>query len=295
MIIGTRGSKLALWQANDLKNKLVDQGVDAVLRIIKTKGDHLQHLTFDKIEGKGFFTRELEEALISEEVDVAVHSMKDLPTDMDSTLTIGGVSERADPADWLIIRPDAVERAQLLSLRKQAVVGTSSNRRKAQLIAIRPDLEARDIRGNVPTRLKKMYDGEVDAVILAAAGLTRLALDLSGYRVVKLHPREFVPAPAQGVMAYQIKRNRADIHKLIRQVHQPATAILTNVERTILRELQGGCHLPLGVYCEVDDLGYYHVWAAYAPTISDELQRVNVSYSTVEGLAASVVKKLKNI
>ena len=139
-----------------------------------------------------------------------------------------------------------------------------------------------------------MHDGEVDAVVLAAAGLTRLKLDLTAYKVVKLHPREFVPAPAQGVMAYQVKKSRKEIQQVIRQVHVPSTAVLTNVERTILKSLQGGCHLPLGAYCEVDELGYYHVWAAYAPTISDTVKQVKVSLSTVDGLAAAVVEQLKN-
>jgi len=293
IIIGTRGSKLALWQANDLKQKLANLGLQASLKIIQTKGDRLQHLSFDKIEGKGFFTGELEDALIREDVDVAVHSMKDLPTDMDSQLTIAGVSERADPADWIIIRPDAIDRSQTLFLKKKAQVGTSSNRRKAQLAAIRPDVIGVDVRGNVPTRIRKMHDGEVDAIILAAAGLNRLNLDLAAYKVVKLHPREFVPAPAQGVMAYQIKKDRKEMHQVIRQVHVPSTAVLTNVERTILKNLQGGCHLPLGAYCEVDALGYYHVWAAYAATLSDTLKQVSVSLSTVDGLAVAVVEKLK--
>lgn len=290
--IGTRGSKLALWQAHYVKNQLETHGYEVTLDIIKTKGDQIQHLSFDKIEGKGFFTEELEAALLSGQIDMAVHSMKDLPTEMKDGLIIAGVSERADPADWLLIRKDRYDAARSLGLPMEAIVGTSSNRRKAQINYLRNDLQVRDLRGNVPTRLRKLAEGQYDGIILAAAGLTRLEIDLSEFAVKKLHPREFVPAPAQGVLAYQINGERQDMRSAIKQIHQRKTSRVTNVERKVLKMLQGGCHLPLGVYCEQDDAGYFHVWAAYASTVKDDLRHAHISYNTTDGLAEAVVNEL---
>ncbi|NND35312.1 MAG: hydroxymethylbilane synthase [Saprospiraceae bacterium] len=289
--IGTRGSELALWQANFAKNSLEKLGLEVTLVTLKTKGDLIQHLSFDKIEGKGFFTSELEQALLENRIDLAVHSMKDLPTESSKGVMIAGVSQREDPADWLIIDKAKVDGDQVITLAKEAVVGTSSNRRKAQLCFIRPDVILKDIRGNVPTRVRKIETGEVDAVILAAAGLKRIELDLGHYEVVKLHPREFVPAPAQGVMAFQCRTDDDKTVEMIRRnLHHPAIARVTNIERKILRLLQGGCHLPLGVYCEQDKMGYYHVWSAYAASLSEPLRHFNLSYTTADGLAEAVVE-----
>lgn len=289
--IGTRGSQLALWQANFVKDKLEQLGIETSLEILKTQGDVKQNLSLEKLEGKGFFTTELEEALCADTIDLAVHSMKDLPTQSSDALMVAGVSAREDPADWLIIHKDSTEEGQVLKLKQGAIVGTSSNRRKAQLNFIRPDVSIKDIRGNVPTRVKKIASGEIDAVILAAAGLLRLGLDLAPYYVVKLHPREFVPAPAQGVLAYQVRRDNTYILDVIRKhLHHADVARITNVERKILKLLEGGCHLPLGAYCTEDTLGNFHVWTAYAPSLSEPLRHFKLSYSTTEGLAEAVVK-----
>ena len=290
--IGTRGSKLALWQANFVKDSLSGEGYQVQIEIIKTKGDAIQHLSFDKIEGKGFFTKELEDALLNNTIDLAVHSMKDLPTAMDDRLMIAGVSNRANPADWLIIKKDKLEGGKILKLKEGAEVGTSSNRRKALLKHVRPDLRTKDLRGNVPTRLKKLSEGHSDAIILAAAGLQRLNLDLTPFEVVKLHPREFVPAPAQGVLAYQIHRENTWVRQAVQKIHHPEVARSTNVERTILKLLEGGCHLPLGAYCERDLMGYYHVWSAYAESIEEPLKNTFLSYNTTDGLAEEIVANL---
>ncbi len=292
--IGTRGSKLALWQANFVKDSLLSEGYEVEIEIIKTKGDAIQHLSFDKIEGKGFFTKELEDALLNNTIDLAVHSMKDLPTAMDDRLMIAGVSDRANPADWLIVRKEKLEKDKILKLREGAQVGTSSNRRKALLKHLRPDLQTKDLRGNVPTRLKKLTDGDSDAIVLAAAGLQRLEIDLSEFEVVKLHPREFVPAPAQGVLAYQINRDNARVRQAVQKIHHPEVARSTNVERTILKLLEGGCHLPLGAYCERDLMGYYHVWSAYAESVEEPLRNTFLSYNTTDGLAEAIVANLLN-
>lgn len=291
--IGTRGSKLALWQAKYTQRELAGNGLASELRVIRTQGDRIQHLSFDKMEGKGFFTKEIEEALLREEVDLAVHSLKDLPTQHPPGLVLAGLSERADPADWLIRRPDRRAKGMLFNLPEGAVVGTSSARRKAQMLAFRPDLQMKDIRGNVPTRLGKLQDGHFDAILLAAAGVTRIETDLSGFEVLPFHPKEFIPAPGQGVLGWQVRESDLELRRFLRQVHQSKTADCTNVERAVLRLFGGGCHMPLGVYCERDPQGYYHVWAAMAETWNSPLRRTRQSSSTRYKLAEQVVEALK--
>jgi len=290
--IGTRGSDLALWQAHYTREQLAQAGVEVALQIIKTKGDRIQHLSFDKIEGKGFFTKEIEDALMRGEVDLAVHSMKDLPTEQPEGLAITAVSYRADPADWLVIRRERVAEGQLLRLPPQALVGTSSARRKAQLLDFRPDVQIGDIRGNVPTRLNKLRRGDFDAILLAAAGLHRLAVDLSDVEVVKLNPREFIPAPAQGVLAFQTLRDDLSTRRILRSIHHREVAMRTNIERGVLQLMNGGCHMPLGVYCERDQQGHYHVWAAVADTWDGPLRRAHLSSSTHYRLAERIVEAL---
>ncbi len=260
--IGTRGSKLALWQAEFTQSELARIGVESELVVIKTKGDVVQHLSFDKLEGKGFFTREIEDALLRGEVDLAVHSMKDLPTLQPEGLVITAVSYRDNPADWLIVRREALAPANIFKLKNGAVVGTSAARRKAQLLDFRPDVQLKDIRGNVPTRLEKLRSGDFDAIFLAAAGVSRLGLDMSDVEVVELNPREFVPAPAQAVLAWQTNRDDTGTRLLLKNIHHPEISACTNVERRVLQLLDGGCQLPLGVHCERDAAGHFHAFAA---------------------------------
>ena len=293
IIIGTRGSELALWQAHYVKGQLEEIGQEVELKIIQTKGDSIQHLSFDKIEGKGFFTKELEDALLNGEIDMAVHSMKDLPTSQPSGLKIAAVSYRDLPEDWLIIRKEAEELGQVLKLKENPVIGSSSARRKAQILSIREDAQIKDIRGNVPTRLNKLRTGDYDAILLAGAGLNRLKIDLNEFTVLKFSPKEFVPAPAQGVLALQIREEDKLLHKTLRQIHRSDVVECTNVERKVLQLFDGGCHLPLGVYCERDVQGNYHVWAAQADAWDAELKRVQLSSSTRAGLAERVFKALK--
>ncbi len=294
IIIGTRGSKLALWQAYFTKDNLEKLGLKVELSIIKTKGDKIQHLSFDKIEGKGFFTKEIEDALLKGDIDMAVHSMKDLPTESPEGLSIAGVSYRANPADWLVINKGKEDNSKVYKLKENAVVGTSSARRKAILLDIRSDITLKDIRGNVPTRLQKLKDGQFDAIVLAAAGLTRLDLDLSDFEVVQLNTKEFVPAPAQGVLAYQTRTSDKETRKIIKKLHHAEVASSTNVERKVLNLLGGGCHMPLGVYCEQDQMGNYHVWAAKADTWNSPVKRVRLSSSTSFELAEQVLAALNN-
>jgi len=293
VVIGTRGSELALWQANDLKAKLSQNNWIAELKIIKTKGDKIQDLSFDKIEGKGFFTKEIEDELINKKVDVAVHSLKDLPTSQPEGLILAGLSERQDPSDLLIINPGAYEAQMDLRLKQGAIVGTSSIRRKCQISSLTPHVTVKDLRGNVPTRIQKLASGRYDAIILASAGVKRLNIDLSEFKTVRLNPKEFVPAPGQGAIAYQCRESDIEMRKILAQVHNKNTNLQTKVERTVLKLMDGGCHIPLGVYTEVDEAGNFHTYASYAKGENQTIKKVTLSQSTSHNLADKIVEELK--
>jgi len=291
--IGTRGSKLALWQAHFTQAQLKEIGIESELKIIETKGDKIQHLSFDKIEGKGFFTKEIEDSLLRGDVDMAVHSMKDMPTESPEGLCITAVSHRANPSDCLVVRKEKANTDKPLQLPDNAIVGTSSARRKAQLLHFRPDLELTDIRGNVPTRLRKLQEGNFDAIMLASAGLERLEIDLSEFIAIKLHPREFIPAPAQGVLAFQTCVDDIETRRILKKIHHSDVAATTNVERKILQLMEGGCHMPLGAYCMRDAASNYHVWAAMADEWNSPVKKVHHSSSTKMGLAELIVEQLR--
>ncbi|MAA58267.1 MAG: hydroxymethylbilane synthase [Cryomorphaceae bacterium] len=256
IIIGTRGSDLALWQANFIRKELEHRGHEVHIEIIKTQGDKIQDLSFDKMEGKGFFTKEIEDALLRNEIDLAVHSHKDLETNQPEGLEVAAVSSRANPCELLLIRESVHEENALWGLKKDAVVGTSSARRKSQLLALRPDVQIKELRGNVPTRVEKLKSGAYDAILLAKAGILRLELDLSDLVCIDLTPDEFVPAPAQGVLALQIKSSAIELKNILKQINDPAVQKLVHLERSVLNLMDGGCQLPLGVYC---DNKYVHV------------------------------------
>ncbi len=291
--IGTRGSKLAMWQAEYTRHKLSEMNISSELKIIKTKGDRIQHLSFDKMEGKGFFTKEIEDALLRGDVDIAVHSMKDMPTRQPDGLTLTAVSYREDPSDWLVVRKEVADGAGPLKLRKGAVVGTSSARRKAQILDFRPDVQIKDIRGNVPTRLRKLREGQFDGILLAAAGLKRLKQDLSEFFLFQFDPREMVPAPAQGVLVYQACTDDLPTRRILNKIHNREVAEIIRIERKVLKLLDGGCQMPLGVYCQKDDMGNFHVWAAKANAWNEPVKRVNISSSTSFELAERVVEALR--
>jgi hydroxymethylbilane synthase len=292
--IGTRGSKLAMWQAHFTQEKLSAIGIESELIIIKTTGDQIQHLSFDKMEGKGFFTKEIEDALLRGEIDLAVHSMKDLPTNAPEGLVISAVSYREDPSDILLINKNIADEGKVLKLPKKASVGTSSSRRKGQLLDIRPDLQLVDIRGNVPTRIQKLKQGDFDAIILASAGLARLDIDTTSFHVIRFDPTEIVPAPAQGVLAWQTMANDIQTRKILMGIHQSEVSDVTNVERKVLNLMNGGCQMPLGVYCYKDKFGNYHVHAAYSTSFDLPITRVSISSATHFQLAEKVVEKLRS-
>jgi hydroxymethylbilane synthase len=290
IIIGTRGSELALWQANFVKDSLAAINITAELKIIKTQGDRILNLSFDKLEGKGFFTKELEEELLAGTIDLAVHSHKDLPTENPPGLIIAAVSEREDPAELLLILKDCVDVRQKLSVKYGGMVGTSSNRRKAQLLAIRPDLEIEELRGNVPTRINKLRDENYDAIMLAKAGVTRLRIDLSEFHVEELTPTEFIPAPAQGVLAIQIRESNADLFEALQALHHPEVAEDLALERGVLKMFGGGCHLPLGVYCRRDD-GKFQVFTSKAEAGDEFPDRFFIESDTLDGVADKIVAR----
>ncbi len=290
--IATRGSDLALWQARDLQHKLSTAGCQSELVILKTKGDNIQHLSFDKIEGKGFFTKEIEDALISNDADIAVHSLKDLPTEATEGLILAGLSERQDVADMLIASKQKHDPTQALRIASDSIIGSSSIRRKMQLLTLDPHVNVQPIRGNVPGRLAKINNGVVDAVILAAAGLNRLQLDLSGYYILRLSPEEFVPAPGQGAIAYQCRTDDLLTRKILNKIHNRSTAATTNVERRVLQLLGGGCQTPIGVYCHQDAQASYHCYAFKAATDGTQTRKIMYSSTTTAGMAEAVTEQL---
>jgi hydroxymethylbilane synthase len=296
--IGSRGSDLALWQAEFILERLKENGIPAEIKIIKTQGDQIQDLSFDKLEGKGFFTKEIEEALVKGEIDLAVHSHKDLPTENTKGLVIGAVSYREDPSEIILINKEAVDEHRKYGLKKNAQVGTSSNRRKSQLLAFCEDITIKDLRGNVPTRIQKLRDKKYDAIMLAAAGVERLGTDLSEFRVEKINPREFIPAPAQGVLALQIRETDEHLLTLLQKLNNPEVAEAIAVERKILNLFDGGCSLPLGVYCEKqeDEDGdfTYKVWASKSDGWNHFPVQIFLESNKTEQLAEKIVNKLNH-
>ena len=258
--IGTRGSDLALWQATHVRDLLVARGVDVEIEIIKTQGDRIDDVPFSQLEGKGFFTKELEDALLERRVDLAVHSMKDLATDMPPGLVLACLIGREDPSELLLVRPDAVDAereksGEMLPLRDGARVGTSAARRQARLRMLRPDLDIDELRGNVPTRVRKLREGLYDAIMLAAAGVSRLELDLGDLWTRRLPVDGFVPAPAQGMLAIQC-RDEAATRDLLLPLHSADAARAVEAERRLLGKLDGGCQLPFGVNVRPADGGF---------------------------------------
>lgn len=287
--IGTRGSDLAMWQANHVKAQLEAIGQNVNIQVIKTKGDRIQDLSFDKIEGKGFFTKEIEVALLNHDIDIAVHSHKDLETSTPEGLITAAVSERANPCELLLIRKSAHAQNALWELKKKAVVGTSAARRKSQLLALRSDVEIKDLRGNVPTRVEKLKSGEYDAILLAKAGVERLNLDLSDLITVDLTPDEFVPAPAQGVLAIQIREQDKELHQILQKINDTEVQKLVHLEREVLRLMDGGCQLPLGVYC---DNRYVHV--AYSDYAMHASRYFRFPYKDTPDFPAKIVEHLQH-
>jgi hydroxymethylbilane synthase len=250
LVIGSRGSKLALWQAEQARERLrqLNPQVDVHIEIIKTTGD-VKNEPLSVIGGKGVFTKELEDALLDGRIDIAVHSLKDLPTILPDGLSIAAICEREDPRDALVLRA-GVENGSLLHLPEGAVVGTSSQRRLAQLKALRSDVVVRDLRGNVDTRIRKLDEGQYDAVILASAGLVRLGLqDRISARIAI---SEMLPAVGQGAIAIETRSDNEFAVTSTSQLDHRETRIACLAERAFLRGLGGGCQLPIAAHAVLD-------------------------------------------
>jgi hydroxymethylbilane synthase len=245
IIIGTRGSKLALRQAEEIKGKLEEKGNKCSLKIIKTKGDKILDVALSKIGDKGLFVKEIEEALIEKTIDIAVHSLKDLPSSLPDRLTIGAIPGREDPRDVVISR----DGKKLSELPQSSIIGTSSLRRKSQILAINPGFIVKDIRGNLDTRLRKLQEGEVDCLILAGAGLIRM-----GWveKIVEYLPIEVVmPAVGQGAIAVETRKDDKEILHILKEIDDPDSRSSIIAERSFLLTLQGGCQVPIGAFASV--------------------------------------------
>jgi hydroxymethylbilane synthase len=293
LVIGSRGSKLALVQAEFIKGKLenLDRDVELRIEIIRTTGDvKTEPLTI--IGGKGVFTKELEEALLDGRINIAVHSLKDLPTIIPDSLALTAICEREDARDALIIRNDvAAVFPSLNTLREGSVVGTSSRRRLAQLKYLAPKLTIRDVRGNIDTRLRKLDEGEYDALILAAAGLRRLGL---GDRINSMfRPSDMVPAPGQGALGIETRSDDAITNELVAHLDHTETRVACTAERALLRALGGGCQLPIAAYATVHD-SHLRLQGLVAGQNGDEIikDQVTGSISEAEALGGSLANLL---
>ena len=241
--IGSRGSQLALWQAEHIAGLLRGRGFLVEIEIIKTTGDRLQEVTFAQVGSKGMFTLEIEEALAAGRIDLAVHSLKDLPTELPAGFTLGATPKRADPRDVFVSR----DYASLQDLPEGARVGTSSLRRRAQLRSIRPDLEYVEFRGNVDTRLRKLGEGLAEGIILAAAGLDRL--EKTEWVRERIEPEVVCPAAGQGALGIEIRDGDQRIAEAVAFLDDAPTRFAVTAERLALAALGGGCQVPIGVHC----------------------------------------------
>lgn len=264
--IGSRGSQLALWQANHISALLRARGHEVEIEIIHTTGDKITEVPLAMVGTKGMFTKEIEEALAAGRVDLAVHSLKDLPTELPPGFEIAAVTQRQDPRDAFCSR----HFARIEDLPQKARVGTSSLRRQAQLKALRPDLDIHPLRGNVDTRLRKLEQGEYDAIILAASGLNRLGkIEL----IQQIIPASIMcPAAGQGALGIEIRQGDAATRQHLEFLNDPAARAATTCERALLNRLGGGCQVPIGAFAEVKD-GKFHLEAIVADPDGSKLLR----------------------
>ena len=249
IIIGTRGSKLALWQANLVQKKLADYIPESkiALRIIRTSGDNIQDRQLASVGGKGLFVKEIEEALLSGDIDLAVHSMKDVPSVLPDGLHIGAVLEREDPRDVLISR----EKIGFFELPGGSRVGTGSLRRQVQINFLRYDLQLVDIRGNVDTRLLKLQRGEYDAIVLASAGINRLGLQSHVTEVFDVE--QILPSPGQGIIGIECRKDDSVVNNILKNINDRKSQISVTAERDFVKRMGGDCNLPIACVCRFDN------------------------------------------
>ncbi len=247
IVVGSRGSKLALWQTNLIISELEKLvSCEIVIKKIKTKGDKILDSPLAKIGDKGLFVKEIEVALCEGKIDLAVHSMKDVPTEIPSDLAIGAVLEREDPRDVLLSR----DRLSLTDLSRGAVIGTSSLRRKAQLARFRPDFSFIDVRGNLDTRIRKMDSGQFDGMILAAAGIKRMGWTERIIETISLDV--CLPAVSQGAIGIEIRKEDSRISDLVSRLNDEKTETCIRAERALMKQLEGGCQVPVGALARIE-------------------------------------------
>jgi hydroxymethylbilane synthase len=290
--IATRSSELALRQARIVGSALETAGHSSEIVTFKTTGDKKLDEPLSEIGAKGLFTRELEVALLKNKVDCCVHSLKDLPTELPEGLGIGAVLEREDPRDVLVVNP-VTEAEDLASLPAGSRVGTSSLRRRAQLLALRPDLEVAELRGNVPTRLKKVDTGKVHAAILAAAGLIRL--DARQRIKQYLEPPDWLPAAGQGAIAVEIRSHDDELRDIVRALHHAPTSVCVRAERSFLSALEGGCQVPIGALAQPDDDGVLTLYGFVSDVRGRDVVRgsVAVDHDSPESSGRSLAADLR--
>ncbi|PYS72464.1 MAG: hydroxymethylbilane synthase [Acidobacteria bacterium] len=294
LVIGSRGSKLALWQAEHARNQLagIDPTLEVTIQIIKTSGD-IKSDPLSVIGGKGVFTKELEDALLDGRIDLAVHSLKDLPTTLPEGLSISSIGKRSDPRDALVLK-EPRDISSLRDLPPGAVIGTSSPRRLAQLKSLRPDLDVKDLRGNVDTRLRKLDEGEYDALLLASAGLIRLGLE---NRIsLAIATDEMLPAVGQGAIAIETRAGDEFTTDKVSQLNHEATRIACLAERALLRTLGGGCQFPIAAHAVVDN-GQLHLQGLVAAPDGSNILRERIDGSTQqpEELGSLLAKRLNEL
>jgi hydroxymethylbilane synthase len=243
--VGTRGSRLALWQADHVRSLIA--GPSEVV-VIRTSGDRLKDAPLQGQSTTGFFTREIEKALLGRRVDLAVHSLKDLPVEQPEGLVLGAILERHDPGDVLLVGPDAHDPSLALPVRRGARVGAGSLRRRSALLAYRPDLEPVLVRGNVETRVRKAVQGLVDAIVLARAGLVRLGLDPSPLVAYDLSPEGWIPSPGQACVAVEVRQEDVRTRDLARRIDHAGSRACVELERRLLAMAGGGCHAPFAAW-----------------------------------------------
>ena len=283
--IGSRGSQLALWQANHVANLLRMQGHTVGIEIIKTTGDKITDVALAKVGTKGMFTKEIEEALADSKIDLAVHSLKDVPTELQPEFVLAAIMRREDPRDAFI----SVKFSAIEQLPRGARVGTSSLRRQCQLKAMRPDLEILSLRGNVDTRLKKLESGEYDAIILAAAGVTRLGL--AKYVRARIVPKVMCPAVGQGALGIESRRDDSAVREALAFLDHGDTRVAVECERALLGSLGGGCQVPIGAFAEKYD-GRLRLKAMVGRPDGSEILREQGEGSDPERLGRETAQKL---
>jgi hydroxymethylbilane synthase len=294
-ILGTRGSHLALIQAEYIRDRLTACGPCKIeIKVIHTRGDRETSLPFNRMTGQGFFTKELEAALLAGEIDLAVHSGKDLETTRPDGLHLAAVPQRADRRDMIVARDPGYESGLRWGLAEGAIVGSSSARRIAQLSFYRPDLRIKALRGNVPTRVEKLRAGEYDAIVLAVAGVRRLNLSLEELQVVELSDHEFIPAPAQGALAVETRVADREVTELVRLIDDTASREMVEAERAVLKKVGGGCQLPLGVCADRrgESIALAAFLGARENSPSEKPRRVCVAAGSITGAVDAVVGTL---